>query len=110
MLFKPRKFLIEKDDNGRYRFKDSLKMKTTGYQWFRKNNSGGKILKIKNHDSKYTVSKEFNLGDVTALWAVTSSSQSDGTRLQDRARERMRHRECPSSSSFEEYAKMRRSC
>ena len=109
LLFKPRKFLIEKDDNGKYRYRDSLKTKTTGYQWFRKNNSGGKILKIKNHDSRYTISGEYNLGEISALWAVTSS-QSDGTRLQDRARERILHRECPSSSTFEEYSKMRRSC
>ena len=86
-----------------------MKLKTRGYQWFRRNNSGGKILKIKNHDSKYTVSGEYNLGNIAALWAVTSS-QSDGKRLQDSARERMRHREYPSSTSFEEYTKMRTSC
>ena len=67
LLFKPRKFLIEKDDNGKYRYRDSLKTKTTGYQWFRKNNSGGKILKIKNHDSRYTISGENNLGEISAL-------------------------------------------
>ena len=66
-------------------------------------------MKIKNHDSKYTVSGEYNLGNIAALWAVTSS-QSDGKRLQDSARERLLHRECPSSISFEEYSKMRKSC
>ena len=104
-------FLVEKGGDGKYPYPDSLKLKTTGYQWFRKNNGGGKILKIKNHASKYTVSGDFNLGDISALWAVTSSSvATDGSKLQDRARERLLHRECPSTTSFEEYAKMRTSC
>ena len=69
-------FYVEKDGDGKYRYPDSLKLKTMGYQWFRKNNGGGKILKIKNHASKYTVT-----GDISALWAVTSSSsrQVDNT-------------------------------
>ena len=54
-MFKPRLFLVEKDEDGKYRYPDSLKLKTMGYQWFRKNNGGGKILKIKNHASRYTV-------------------------------------------------------
>ena len=104
-------FLVEKGEDGKYPYPDSLKLKTTGYQWFRKNNGGGKILKIKNHASKYTVSGDFNLGDISALWAVTSSSAAtDGSKLQDRARERLLHRECHSTTSFEEYAKMRTSC
>ena len=104
-------FLVEKDEDGKYRYPDSLKLKTIGYQWFRKNNGGGKILKIKNHASKYTVSGDFNLGEISALWAVTSSTgAADGSRLQDRARERILNRECPSTTSFEEYSKMRTSC
>ena len=110
VLLRPRKFQIEKDESGKYNNRDSLKIKTTGYQWFRKNNGGGKILRIKNPENKYTVSGDFNLGDVSALWAVESSSSTEGWRLQDRAKERLQHRACPSSNTFEEYARMRTSC
>ena len=67
-------------------------------------------MRIKNPENKYTVSRDFNLGDVAALWAVESSSSTGGSRLQDRARERIQHRACPSSNTFEEYTKMRTSC
>ena len=104
-------FLIEKDDSGKYNFPDSLSLKTKGYQWYVKNNcgEGGNILKVKNLESKYLVSRDFDLGEVSALWAVTSSS-SDVSRLQDRARERLLNRACPSSTTFDGYVKMRTSC
>ena len=70
----------------------------------------GKILRIKNPENKYTVSGDFNLGDVSALWAVESSSSTEGSRLQDRAKERLQHRVSPSTNTFEEYARMRTSC
>ena len=70
---------------------------------------GGKVLEVKNLESKYLVSRDFDLGAVTGLWAVTSSS-SDDSRLQDRARERLLHRACPSSKTFDDYVKMRTSC
>ena len=43
VLLRPRKFQIEKDESGKYNNRDSLKIKTSGNQWFRKNNGGGKI-------------------------------------------------------------------
>ena len=49
--------------------KDSLSLKTAGYQWFMQNKSGtDKIIRI-NPAGKYTVSesKEFNLGTVTNI-------------------------------------------
>ena len=104
-------YLIEKDEMGKYNFPDALSLKTKGYQWYIKNNcgEGGKILKVKNLESKYLVSRDFNLGEVTGLWAVTSSG-SDGSRLQDRARERLINRACPSSTTFDGYVSMRTSC
>ena len=56
------------------------------------------------------MSRDFNLGDVAALWAVESSTFSGSSRLQDRAKERIQHRACPSFTTFEEYAKVRTSC
>ena len=104
-------YFIEKDEMGKYNFPDALSLKTKGYQWYIKNNcgEGGKILKVKNLESKYLVSRDFNLGEVTGLWAVTSSG-SDGSRLQDRARERLINRACPSSTTFDGYVSMRTSC
>ena len=112
MLFKPRMFAVEKDKFEKYNYPDSLHMKTKGYQWYVKNTSGesGKILKIKNPENKYTVSQDFNLGEVSSLWAVSSSSCLDGSRLQDRARERLVHRACPAGLTFDEFVKMRTCC
>ena len=95
VLYKPRSYAIEKDDSGKYNLPDSLSLKTKGYQWYVKNScgEGGKVLKVKHLESKYLVSRDFNLGAVTGLWAVTSSS-SDVSRLQDRARERLLNRAC----------------
>ena len=111
VLYKTRMHLIEKDEAGKYNFPDALSLKTKGYQWYVKNNcgEGGKILKVKNLESKYLVSRDFDLGEVTGLWAVTSSG-SDLSRLQDRARERLLNRACPSSTTFDDYVSMRTSC
>ena len=96
VLFKPRSYVIEKDDNGKYNLPDSLKLKTKGYQWFMQNSSAasGKILKVKNPETKYTVLNDFNLGPLDGLWAVSSSS-TDGSRLQERAKERFVQRGVP---------------
>ena len=104
-------FLIEKDESGKYNFPDSLSLKTKGYQWYVKNNCGEgcTILKVKNLESKHLVSRDLDRGEVSGLWAVTSSS-SDVSRLQDRARERLLNRACPSSTTFDAYVKMRTSC
>ena len=54
--------------------KDSLSLKTAGYQSFKSNKSGSdKILRI-NPRNYYTVtgSQEFLLGQVTSMWAVNS--------------------------------------
>ena len=54
-MYKPRSYVVDKDENGKYNFPDSLKLKTKGYQWYIANTSGtsGKILKVKNEDTKY---------------------------------------------------------
>ena len=62
---------------------------------------------------KYTVSesKEFNLGEVTNLWAVNSEAGlKSGAPLKDRAKERLAERELPSSKDFDEYLRIRSSC
>ena len=86
-------------------------MKTKAYQWYIKSKmaTGGKILKVRNPETKYTVMQDFRLGAVDGLWAVISSSPGE-ERLQDRAKERMLHRAIPSCSTFDSFAKMRQSC
>ena len=83
ILYKPRRYAIEKDESGKYNFSDSLSLKTKGYQWCVKNScgEGGKVLKVKHLESKYLVSRDFNLGAVTGLWAVTSSLMSQDYKI-----------------------------
>ena len=93
--------------------KNSLALRTAGYQWYMMNNVGqDKIIRI-NPKGKYTVSEssEFNLGKVSNLWAVNSSEGlKSGLSLKERAKERLAHRELPLSSSFDDYLRIRSSC
>ena len=67
-----------------------------------------KILKVKNPETKYTVMNDFNLGPLDGLWAVSSST--DGSRLQERAKERFVQRGVPDCTTFGSYEKIRTSC
>ena len=111
VLYKPHSYVIDKDESGKYNFPDSLKLKTKGYQWFVQNSSAasGKILKVKNPETKYTVMNDFNLGPLDGLWAVSSSS-TEGSRLQDRAKERFLQRGVPDCPTFGSFVKTRTSC
>ena len=86
-------------------------MKTKAYQWYVKNKvaTGGKILNVRNPETKYTVMRDFCLGAVDGLWAVMSSSPGE-ERLQDRAKERILQRAVPACSTFDSFVKMRQSC
>ena len=111
VLYKPHSYVIDKDESGKYNFPDSLKLKTKGYQWFVQNSSAasGKILKVKNPETKYTVMNDFNLGPLDGLWAVSSSS-TEGSRLQDKAKERFLQRGVPDCPTFGSFVKTRTSC
>ena len=85
--------------------KDSLSLKTEGYQWYKTNKSkSDRIIRI-NPGEKYSVNDS-----VTNFWAVSSSSDTTGKTLKENAKERMRHRKLPEVSSFDEYVSMRSSC
>ena len=102
---------MQKDQNGKYNFPDSLNMKTKAYQWYVKSKvaTGGKILNVRNPETKYTVMQDYGLGAVDSLWAVMSSSPGE-ERLQDRAKERILQRAVPACSTFDSFVKMRQSC
>ena len=106
LLVSPRLALLEGEKN-------SLKLKTDAYQWFKKNhNKPERILKV-GLAGKYTVSEssEFLLGQVTSLWAVTSSEGlKTGKSLKQRAKERMNEREKPTGDDFDLYMKGRTGC
>ena len=91
--------------------RDSLALKTAGYQWYQCNKTGtDKILRI-NPKNRYTVSESTGLGKVTNIWAVNSTSGLEsGTTLKERAKARLAQRELPTSCSFDEYLKIRSSC
>ena len=93
--------------------KDSLALRTAGYQWYMMNHVGAdKIIRI-NPKNRYTVSEssEFNLGKVLNLWAVNSSEGlKSGLSLKERAKERLAHRELPLSTTFDDYLRIRSSC
>ena len=56
-------------------------------------------------------SEEFNLGEVSALWAVRSSAGSKSDKsLKERAMERINEREVPKTQTFDEYLRVRTSC
>ena len=71
-----------------------------------------KVGPIRKPESKYTVHRDFLIGDgtVDSLWVVTSSTDKSGTSLRDRCKERMANRACPQLSSFDEYVRVRTSC
>ena len=106
LLESSRSAALEKERN-------SLSLKTDGYQWYKVNKKGSdKILRI-NPKDKYTVSKssEFLLGKVTNLWAVNSSEgEKCGKSLKERAKERLAHRKVPLSENFDDYIRIRSSC
>ena len=93
--------------------KDSLSLRTNGYQWYKSNKmASDKGLRI-NPKEKYSVSEssEFLLGKVTNLWAINSSEGlKSGKSLKERAKERLAHRKVPLSSSFDDYIRIRSSC
>ena len=89
---------------------DSLKLRTEGYQWVRNVRfKPVKILKI-NQQGKYTVSEDFDLGEVDNIWSVDSTKDKSGKLLKDKTKERFQNRKVPTSSSFDEYISMRTSC
>ena len=103
LLNSPRLAMLDKQVN-------SLKLRTEGYQWLRKNRcQSGKILKI-NPQGKFTVSEDFGLGNVDNLWSVDSSNDKAGKSLKERTKERFQNRSLPASSSFDEYMSIRTSC
>ena len=55
-------------------------------------------------------SEEFLLGKVDAIWAVDRSDNKSDSSLKERAKERIRERESPSSSTFDDYIAVRSSC
>ena len=93
--------------------KDSLSLRTNGYQWYKSNKmASDKGLRI-NPKEKYSVSEssEFLLGKVTNLVAINSSEGlKSGKSLKERAKERLAHRKVPQSSSFDDYIRIRSSC
>ena len=91
--------------------KDGLKLRTDGYQWLKSNKAGSadRIICVKP-DNKYTVSKEFGLGDVDNIWVVASSSNKMEGSLKERAKERIKQRGTPNFKSFDHYKKVRTSC
>ena len=105
LLNNPRVAILHNDEN-------ALKMRTEGYQFYRKTKfDSDKILKI-NPKGKYTVSEseEFLLGKVDNLWSVDSSNDKSGRSLKERTKDRMENRSIPSSSTFDEYISMRSGC
>ena len=94
---------------------NSLSLKTKGYHFYQriKLKPNEWILKIKNPKDKYTVaeSEEFQLGEVSALWAVRSSAGSKSDKsLKERAMERIQEREVPKTKTFDDYLRIRTSC
>ena len=86
--------------------KDSLKLRTEGYQWFRKTRNQ-LMLKI-NPKGKYTVSEseEFLLGKVDNLWCIDRTDDKSGKSLKERANMRIKECSAPSSSTFDEYLEL----
>ena len=98
LLESSRSAILFNDRNG-------LKMRTDGYQWFRQNKTGTeRILKI-NPKDKYTVKDSPDL-----IWSVETSSNKSDKGLKERAKDRIKNREIPTSETFDEYVKMRCSC
>ena len=92
--------------------KDSLALKTDGYQFLQKNKKN--IIRIANTKGKYIVAEDeqFQLGKADCLWAVTSSKGAKSNKsLKERAFERFSHRKDPTSlKDFDEYLEVRSSC
>ena len=89
--------------------KDSLKLRTEGYQWYKSNMSkSDRILRI-NPRGKYSVN-----ANVVNLWAVACSNDdlcsSTSTSLKENAKLRMKQRELPDCLSLDEYMSVRSSC
>ena len=86
--------------------KDSLSLKTGGYQWFQTNRTGtDKIIRV-NPRHYYTVSES-----VSNLWVVNSTDGlKSGTSLKERAKKRLKSRETPESSTFDDYLGARSCC
>ena len=113
LLHHDRLFEVAKDDSGKYRSKDGLSRRTKGYQYYCGMKGGvDKVGPIRKPETKYTVHKDFNIGNgqVDSLWVVTSSTDKSGLSLKDRCKERIANRTVPQVSSFDEYVRMRTSC
>ena len=80
---------------------DGLKLRTEGYECFKENSKPGDIIKIKVKD-KFTVSELHQLGQVTNMWAVKSSSNKSNEPLVSLAKVRVAERKLPSSASFDD--------
>ena len=90
--------------------KNSLKLRTEGYQWSRRNKN---MLTFKiDPKGKYTVSEsnEFLLGKVDNIWSIERSNDKSGKTLKERTKIRIKERSVPSSSTFDEYMSTRTSC
>ena len=63
VLFKPCRYVIDKYKNRKYKIPDLMKMKTKVLELCMQNSSAasGKIFKVKNPETKYTVINVFNL-------------------------------------------------
>ena len=112
-LYKDRLYQLSKDNSGKYRTKDALSTKTKGYQYYCSMRVGqDKVGPIRKPETKYTVHRDFLIGDgtVDSLWVVTSSTDKSGTLLRERCKKRMDNRACPQLSSFDEYVRVRTSC
>lgn len=90
--------------------KDGLKLRTEGYQWAKANKEGTEKMISINPGNKYTITEDFDLGEVENIWAVCSSSNSIQLSLKERAKERIKQRKSPNHESFQEYLAVRTSC
>ena len=107
LLFGSRLQFLEKD-------RDGLKTKTQGYQWMLANKLrvADRIVKV-DPKGKYTVSEseEFSLGKVDAIWVVASSNNTlNETNLKKLAKQRIKMRENPTFTNFDQYIAVRQSC
>ena len=113
LLYHDRLYQLAKTDSGKYRSKDGLSRRTKGYQYYCGMKVGvDKIGPIRKPETKYTVHKDFKIGNgqVDSLWVVTSSTDKSGSSLKDRCKERVFNRAVPQVSSFDDYVRMRTSC
>lgn len=110
-LYHDKLYQLSKDDAGKFRAKDGLSRRTAGYQYYcTLKETSNNVGPIKKPGLKYTIHKDFNIGNVDGLWVVTSSSDKSGASLKDRCKDRMENKANPKSISFDDFVRMRTSC